>query len=75
MLDARQDMCDYFDVHHTSADTVDKLRPADLTQATEVVTGLARFAARGDVSFGRLAPEARVRKYARRQLHFPCDDN
>ncbi len=62
MLDARQDMSDYFDVHHTSADTVDKLRPADLMQATEVVTGLARFAARGDVSFGRVAPEARVRK-------------
>lgn len=57
MLDARQDMSDYFDVHHTAADTVDKLRPASLAQATSTVETLLRFATDAGVDFGTL-PEA-----------------
>ena len=57
MLDARQDMSDYFDVHHTAADTVDKLRPEALAQATSAVETLLRFATGAQVDFGTL-PEA-----------------
>lgn len=57
MLDARQDMSDYFDVHHTAADTVDELRPASLAQATSTVETLLRFATDASVDFGTL-PEA-----------------
>lgn len=62
ILDARQDMTTYFDVHHSRADTVDALDAPALAQATAVVEGLTRFATRADVSFGRVPEEKRVRK-------------
>lgn len=62
VLDARQDMTTYFDVHHTRADTVDALDAPALAQATDVVEGLARFAARADVRFGRIPEADRTRK-------------
>lgn len=62
VLDARQDMSTYFDVHHTRNDVVAALDPVALAQASEVVTGLARFASRADVRFGRVPEDRRVRK-------------
>jgi len=62
ILDARQDMTTYFDVHHSAADTVDALDPAALAQATSVVEGLTRFAARSDVRFARVPEDQRLRK-------------
>jgi hypothetical protein len=31
----------YFDIHHTRADTLDKVRPADIAEATAAMLGLA----------------------------------
>ncbi|MFO0639448.1 MAG: M28 family peptidase [Polyangiaceae bacterium] len=62
VLDARQDMSTYFDVHHTRNDVVAALDPLALAQVTNVVTELARFASRPDVRFGRVPEDRRVRK-------------
>lgn len=62
VLDARQDMSTYFDVHHTRNDVVAALDPRALAQVTDVVTELARFASRADVRFGRVPEDRRVRK-------------
>jgi len=37
----RPDDSHYFDIHHTRADTLDKVRPGDVAEATAAVAGLA----------------------------------
>jgi hypothetical protein len=34
MVSVRQDSSRYFDLHHSAADTLDKVKPFELTQAT-----------------------------------------
>jgi hypothetical protein len=46
----------YFDVHHTAADTVDKLDRAGLAQATGVFAVLAHAASERQEGLGRLPP-------------------
>lgn len=59
MLDIRQDMRGYFDVHHTINDTLDKVDPAELSRNVAAYVALTYAAAYGDVDFGRRPePEA-----------------
>lgn len=37
----RPDDSHYFDIHHTRADTLDKVRPKDIAEASAAITGLA----------------------------------
>lgn len=57
MLDIRQDMRLYFDIHHTANDTLDKVDPAELSRNVAAYAALLYVAAYGDVDFGR-RPEA-----------------
>lgn len=53
MLDIRQDMRGYFDLHHTINDTLDKVDPAELSRNVAAYVALTYAAAYGDVDFGR----------------------
>lgn len=53
MLDIRQDMALYFDLHHTANDTLDTVDPAELSRNVAAYAALLYFAAYGDVDFGR----------------------
>ncbi len=61
VMDVRQDMTRYFDVHHTANDTVMELDAAALGQVSGVVAELVRFAADAPSDFGRIPVEARAR--------------
>ena len=37
----RPDDSDYFDIHHTRADTLDKINPDHLSESTAAIVGLA----------------------------------
>ncbi|MEH3106266.1 MAG: M28 family peptidase [Sphingomonas fennica] len=45
IVDLKQDGTRYFDIHHTADDTLDKIDPTQLTQATEAWTAMLRLAA------------------------------
>ena len=61
VMDVRQDMTRYFDVHHTANDTVMELDAAALGQVSGVVAELVRFAADAPSDFGRIPAELRAR--------------
>jgi carboxypeptidase Q len=51
MLDVRQDLSEYFDIHHTAADRVEALRAPELEQVTRAAEAVLRYAT-GNVDFG-----------------------
>jgi hypothetical protein len=58
LADLTPDGTEYFDYHHTADDTLDKVDPDALAQATAAWAALAWWAAETDVDFGRaLEPE------------------
>ncbi|HXQ50429.1 MAG TPA: M28 family peptidase [Stellaceae bacterium] len=54
----RQNGLDYFDTHHTADDTLDKIDPKQLSQATSVWAAFVYLAAETDVDFRALAAAA-----------------
>jgi hypothetical protein len=54
ILDLRQDATRYFDLHHTANDTVDKIDPGVLAQATAAFATAVWAAAEMDGDFGRV---------------------
>ena len=48
----RQDGTDYFDLHHTADDTLDKIDPKALAQNVAAYTVFAYLAAESEGSFG-----------------------
>ena len=52
-----QDGTDYFDLHHTADDTLDKINPKDLAQNVAAWTVFAYLAAEADGSFGSEAKD------------------
>jgi Zn-dependent M28 family amino/carboxypeptidase len=57
-LALRQNGIDYFDIHHTADDTLDKVDPAELAQAIAAWAAFAYLAAESDVDFRALGGEA-----------------
>jgi Zn-dependent M28 family amino/carboxypeptidase len=55
VISLRQDGLDYFDIHHTADDTLDKIDPKQLNQAVAVWTAFTYLAATSDVDFRSLA--------------------
>ncbi|HEV7713961.1 MAG TPA: M28 family peptidase [Steroidobacteraceae bacterium] len=53
-----QDGTHYFDYHHTADDTLDKIKPEELSQNVAAWTALAWLAADSDVDFRALAAKA-----------------
>src|SRR5262249_59179355 len=51
-----QDASRYFDWHHSSEDTLDKVDPAQLNQAVATWAAFAYIAANSDIDFRALAP-------------------
>jgi aminopeptidase-like protein len=51
----RQDGLDYFDIHHTADDTLDKIDPKQLNQAVAIWSAFIYLAATLDVDFRSLA--------------------
>jgi hypothetical protein len=56
VLDLRHDASKYFRLHHTPADTLDAIDPAELKQALAAYAMTAYLAAESADGFGRLAP-------------------
>lgn len=54
----RQNGLDYFDIHHTADDTLDKVDPQELAQATAAWTAMAYLATQSDLDFRKLAANA-----------------
>jgi hypothetical protein len=54
----RQNGLDYFDTHHTADDTLDKIDPAELAQATGAWTAFVYLAADCDVDFRAVASKS-----------------
>src|SRR5579862_2227105 len=52
-----QDASRYFDWHHSSEDTLDKVDPAQLSQAVATWAAFAYIAANSDIDFRALAPK------------------
>ena len=48
------DATQYFDYHHTASDTLDKINPADLSQAVAAYSALAYILANGAEDIGRV---------------------
>jgi hypothetical protein len=48
VIDMRQDMTHYFDLHHTPDDTLDKVDPADLQQNVDTWAEVLKIAECGD---------------------------
>lgn len=63
VIDVRQDMTRYFDVHHTANDTVLELDAEALGQVSGVVAELARFATDSPEDFGRIPADQRERRH------------
>ena len=57
VLAPRQDGTEYFDIHHTANDTLDKVNRDDLDQNVAIYTALTWFAANVEGDFGRLPVE------------------
>jgi Zn-dependent M28 family amino/carboxypeptidase len=57
-LALRQNGIDYFDIHHTADDTLDKVDPAELAQAIAAWAAYIYLAADSDVDFRALAAAA-----------------
>ena len=55
----RQDGLDYFDIHHTADDTLDKIDPKQLNQAVAIWSAFTYLAATSDVDFRGLAATAK----------------
>jgi Zn-dependent M28 family amino/carboxypeptidase len=51
-IDLTQDGTRYFDIHHTVADTIDKVDPAAMSQNVAAWATVAWLAAQADVAFG-----------------------
>ena len=51
-IDLTQDGTRYFDIHHTVADTIDKVDPAAMAQNVAAWAAVAWLAAQADVAFG-----------------------
>jgi Zn-dependent M28 family amino/carboxypeptidase len=56
--DLQQDGSDYFDLHHTANDTLDKIKATDLDQQVAAYAVMAYAAAQSPVDFGRSPPAA-----------------
>ena len=59
VVSLRQDGLDYFDIHHTADDTLDKIDPKELNQAVAVWTAVTYLTAASDVDFRNLAATAK----------------
>lgn len=58
-LAPEQDGSDYFDLHHTPDDTLDKIDPVKLSQNVAVYTAATWLAAESDAAFGPVPPTGR----------------
>ncbi len=56
--DLQQDGSDYFDLHHTANDTLDKIKATDLDQQVAAYAVMTYAAAQSPVDFGRSPPAA-----------------
>lgn len=54
----RQNGLDYFDIHHTADDTLDKIDPLELNQNIAAWAAMAYLAAQSDLDFRKLATDA-----------------
>ncbi len=54
-IDLTQDGTNYFDVHHTVADTIDKVSPGDMAQNAAAWAAVAWIAAQSDVTFAPIS--------------------
>lgn len=61
-IDLRQDGTHYFDVHHTSNDTLDQIHKDDLDQAAAAYAAVVYAAADGEGDFGRMLDDKRSHK-------------
>ena len=59
VVSLRQDGLDYFDIHHTADDTLDKIDPKQLDQAVAIWSVFTYLAAASDVDFRNLAAAAK----------------
>jgi hypothetical protein len=59
VVSLRQDGLDYFDIHHTADDTLDKIDPKQLNQAVAVWSVFTYLAAASDVNFRSLSSTAK----------------
>jgi len=59
VVSLRQNGIDYFDIHHTADDTLDKVDRAELAQVTAAWAAFAWLAAESDIDFRALARERR----------------
>lgn len=59
VVDLQQDASQYFDVHHTADDTLDRIVPQELDQAVAVTAAFLFGAADANVDFGRIPDEKR----------------
>ncbi len=57
VLGFAQDATDYFALHHTADDTLDKVDPRALDQTTAAYAAMVWMAANGDATFGPAKPE------------------
>jgi Zn-dependent M28 family amino/carboxypeptidase len=62
LVDLRQDMSLYFDVHHTANDTLDKVPKQDLDQAAAAFAAFAYAAADTQGDLGRVPEDRREEK-------------
>jgi carboxypeptidase Q len=58
-IDLRQDGMRYFDVHHTSNDTIEQVHKDELDQVAAAYAAVAYAAADGEGDFGRIAEDKR----------------
>jgi hypothetical protein len=63
ILDLRQDVTRYFDLHHSANDTVDKIDPGILAQAAAAYATAAWAAAEMDGDFGRIPEGLRKERF------------
>lgn len=59
VVDLHQDATNYFDLHHTADDTLDKINPADLDQVVAATSSFTFGAADADSDFGRIPEDKR----------------
>lgn len=59
MVDVQQETSRYFDIHHSAADTLDKVDPQQLSQAAATLAWVAYALAEMDGTLPRRAPEPR----------------
>lgn len=59
VADLAQDATEYFDLHHTADDTLDKIKPGDLDQVVAATVAFVFGAADSTADFGRIPVEKR----------------